>query len=337
MVKSNFLELTSDANIISQKFGDLLIHDEYVITGGSGMLGTYFYNLISRLSNFAKSNKRIFVLSRNAAELNHISSHFRDLRFLNYHEFEKLKPHGSRHFIHCASPSRSLSTSSIFPGLFDTNIEFLYKILSEKLTSQDFFTFLSSGEVYGSNSIVPLKENEVGPVNHLDLQASYGEAKRFAEVILFQLSDLMNLNTSAIRTFHTFGPGIDLSDTRIFSYVFQQLSKGETISLNSNGEARRSFLYSGDLLSAILIAAKQKGFHVFNVAANSDLSISDFTSLAVKCLSPDGAVKVILNGNNSGTHINYGLADTCAIKGLGWEPIFDLEYAFKATFASLKY
>ena len=241
------------------------------------------------------------------------------------------------HIIHAASPASFSSISKDVASIIESNV-----LLTERLTSilernGGKITFFSSGEVYGTSPKLPTKESDYAGFDHLLPFGIYPEVKKFAELKLRIWHEKTGIPVSILRIFHTFGPGIVESDTRVFSSVIYDLVNNRDIALNSSGEAQRSFLYTSDLAKAINILEPQAGFEVFNVAGDQEISILEFARLVSshntmsKVTFPSQSTEVSSIQNP----IMRGLADTTKLKNLGWKPTTSMEQAITNTIESL--
>ena len=88
--------------------------------------------------------------------------------------------------------------------------------------------FFSSGEVYGSteDNYTSIKEFDYGYLDPLKIRSCYGESKRMGENICVAYSHQYKINCSIVRPFHTYGPGLNLNDGRVFGmFLSQALNK----------------------------------------------------------------------------------------------------------------
>jgi len=205
-------------------------------------------------------------------------------------------------------------------------------------TSGGTFTFFSSGEVYGPNPPLPTSELDFSPFNHLDIKGVYGEAKKIAELILFMKSLQNEFQFNALRIFHTFGPGINLNDPRIFGTLLNSLYNKIPITLRSDGSSKRTFMYTGDLLQAILITCNRSKSSVLNVGGTEEISILDLATKVSNLTKPKLEIvfskeKIDFQSNFS---IKRGMADTTELSKLGWKNIFSVEEAFSRTLRGLQ-
>jgi dTDP-glucose 4,6-dehydratase len=240
--------------------------------------------------------------------------------------------------IHAASPSNTKSLKDDPTNLLECNLIQVLDFSKIFATSGGTFTFFSSGEVYGTNPPLPTSELDFSPFNHLDIKGVYGEAKKIAELILFMKSLQNEFQFNALRIFHTFGPGINLNDPRIFGTLLKSLYYRMPISLRSDGSSKRTFMYTADLLQAILVSCNRAQSSVLNVGGLEEISILDLATKVSNLSNPKLEIifsKEIID-SQSNFSIKRGLADTSQLSKLGWKNLFSVEEAFNRTLRSLQ-
>jgi len=332
--------IVSDAEILSTELdAKILQFEKVVILGCSGMLGSYFSNVISHYYSKRNSSRRPFVfgVSRNLSKrCGAIQENFPGVfKQIVYSELpELLRKAGNALVIHCASPSSIQEIDADPIGAVFTNLEVTSTVARHLSNSGGHITFLSTGEVYGDSAPTPTREIDYSVFNHLSARGAYPELKKSAEVILDSYSRAYpEITATSLRVFHTFGPGLRIDDPRIFGIVCKAIIEKAEINLNSDGSTVRTFMYSRDLLSAILKTIGIPKFEAYNAAGNDSMSILDFCNLSLK----HGVPKVNLNFSLDSVprNLQVGLADTSKLRALGWQPAVSTPEALERTFRSL--
>ena len=121
----------------------------------------------------------------------------------------------------------------------------------------------------------------------------------------------------------TFGSGINYNDTRIFAYFARCVIEKQDIVLKTKGATERSYLYTTDAVTAILmVLLKGKNGQAYNAA--DEKTYCSIAEMAEK-VAEDGGIKVryelqdeMLNGFPQTLYMDL---DTTLLKKLGWEPI----------------
>lgn len=198
------------------------------------------------------------------------------------------------------------------------------------------FLFFSSGEVYGEiNDNTPeLTEDYAGKIDVTNVRSCYGESKRMGENMCVCYSQQYNLPVNMIRLSHTYGPGVELNDGRCFGDFICDVLNNRNIILNSDGCAKRSFLYITDMLTAmfkVLFYGKNK--NAYNIASDKETSILELAETIIS-LCPEKHLKVEFKKDvfcsgyikSSSSRSNFNIDK---IKSLNWKPKIDLKTGFK--------
>lgn len=316
-------------------FGNILI------TGANGMLASYIaesFLILKSKNKFQIEN--IYLVGRK------LSSNL--YRLLNASTFapifvplESLGNFLSENqidtFIHAASPSSFDRATENFKSLFETNLKMTELLLEQIHSSSTRFYFFSSGDVYGSIPKFPTSEKDFSACDPTELRNLYGEFKRCAESLMKIYSETVKAKYISFRIYHTFGPGVNLEDGRIFSAILKSLKQQTKFRWNSNGKARRNFLYSKDLFSAILCTSDVSGFNAYNVAGVRSISILEFVSKAAEIGDSELFPQPEPDDPNSVSHIQVGDADTSKLKSLKWFQTVDEKQALIRTLNSLEF
>lgn len=144
--------------------------------------------------------------------------------------------------------------------------------------------FVSSSEVYGAVAgDVTLAETDLGTLDPATVRACYAESKRLGETLCVAWHQQHRIPTYIVRPFHTYGPGLQADDGRVFAdFVFNVL-RGENIVMKSDGAARRAFCYASDAVAGFftVLLKGQAGvpYNVANPAA--ELSVMELAELMV--------------------------------------------------------
>jgi nucleoside-diphosphate-sugar epimerase len=136
-----------------------------------------------------------------------------------------------------------------------------------------------------------------------------------------------------LRLSHTYGPGIELNDGRVFADFVKNIVQNEDIILTSDGKSKRSFVYITDMILAlfrVLFYGENK--QAYNVAADSETEILELAKILC-ALYPDKKLDIKLKNVETPRYIRSSLtgASLCSdkIKKLGWRQKIKIEEGFK--------
>jgi dTDP-glucose 4,6-dehydratase len=313
--------------------------DNIVVTGSSGMLGQYHVELFAEISRKLSNNVTIHAFSREPTPyLIALSKYYPEsIRIQNYEDpFSSIARNGRTHVVHAASPASPESYVGNLQSLVFTNLVLSMDLNKSFSFGNNHLTLFSSGEVYGPAPTVPTSETSFDAFDHLGARGAYPELKRTAELIFLGEKGIDSTSASALRIFHTFGPGVNLQQTRIFSTVLKSLLDSMPIELHSDGSAKRSFMYAGDLAHAVMQLSNMGTSGAFNVGGRDEISILEFSQLASKLVEGTEVSTLVSNQNNiPQATATRGLANTERLNALGWHTLFTTEDALEKTLTSL--
>ena len=189
--------------------------------------------------------------------------------------------------------------------------------------------FCSTGSVYGEPEVFPTPEDAPFPVQTSLYAASKlaGEGLIEAYSAGYGFTGLICRFVSVLGERYTHGHVID----------FYRALKRDPARLRvlGDGHQEKSYLYVGDCISAILIAAKrhhdEPGAHVYNLGTEETVTVDDSVRIITEQLSL--SPEVVRTGGKRGWTGDSPLIhlDTARIRALGWRPTLTIEQAIVRT------
>lgn len=334
--------LKEDAvNIVSntQINWDKLINKTVMITGASGMVGSYFMRVLACLNEEKNANIHIVAVVRNA---NKITEEFRNDKHVEIISHDVTKPMDYQgdidYIIHAASPASPLIMKEKPVETVAANaLGTFYTLQLAQEKKVDKYAFISSREIYGQPYPGQefFKEDTYGFVDPLDARSCYPEGKKVAETMCASYREEYGLDAVSIRLAHTYGPGMSIFDGRVQADFLKNVVFNEDIVLKSEGLPVRTYTYIADAILGmfyILLNGKSK---VYNVGdENAKTSIRELAELLVR-IAPKDDLKLIFDipvGGLKGTApFTTGILDSGKLRELGWKPQYTLETGFKRT------
>ena len=318
-----------------------------LITGANGFLAAYCVKTLLFLNDEKRfAPIKVLALVRNKVNADNRFKHFNernDFEIIVQDVSEKLKIEEKIDVIIHAASQASPKYYGIDPvGTLAANTIGTFNLLTfAKEKNVGTFLFFSSGEVYGQVDMqnVPTQENQYGFIDISDVRSCYSESKRMGEVMCVSFFKQHHLNTKIVRPFHTYGPGIDLKDGRVYADFISNIVLNEDIILKSKGEAKRAFCYISDatigFFTALLNGESGEAYNIGN--PSQEISIYD---LAIKLtnLFPDKKLKTQIIQQNNLNYLTSPISRNSPsiekANALGWYPSVSIEEGFYRTIKS---
>jgi dTDP-glucose 4,6-dehydratase len=183
--------------------------------------------------------------------------------------------------------------------------------------------FVSSSEVYGAvGGDGTLDEDHYGEVDPASLRACYAESKRMGETMCVAWQHQHGVPAYIVRPFHTYGPGLQADDGRVFADFAFNVVRGENIAMNSDGSARRAYCYASDAVAGFFtVLLRGRAAQPYNVANPAgELSVRQLAELLVG-LVPEKRLQVEFRAPATGylpSSYSRLLPDVSRLTELGW-------------------
>ena len=118
------------------------------------------------------------------------------------------------------------------------------------------FAFFSSSEIYGDPdpAHVPTMESYRGYVSSMGPRACYDESKRVGETLCHIYHDSFDVETTCIRPFNVFGPGMRETDYRVLPNFASAIKAGRPLRVYGTGKQTRTYCYVTDAMTGFLLA-----------------------------------------------------------------------------------
>jgi nucleoside-diphosphate-sugar epimerase len=321
-----------------------------VVTGAGGFLPAYMMEVLAAL-NSRGANIRMVGLVRNLekarARLGHLSS--MGIELMQQDIAKPLRPDVPKaDFIVQAASQASPRFYGADPvGTIEANTTGTQQMLRHaKRSDCRSFLFFSSGEVYGIplDNSNRLAEADYGYLDPATVRACYAESKRLGETLCVSWHHQFGVPARIVRPFHTYGPGMDLNDGRVFADFVADILAGRNITLKSDGLAVRPFCYLADatvgFFTALLKGEAGKAYNVGN--PNAEISIKDLAYLLVGLFPEMGLCVNHLSqeppaGGYLQSQVSRSTPDIQRMIALGWEPTIGLAEGFKRTVSAMSW
>ena len=315
---------------------DRLAGKRVLITGASGFLGAYCVEALAHLNERGLTPKlHLLLLARDAAKLARRFPHLRDRADVTpiIQDVSDPLPGALRaeYAIHAASPASPRKYLKDPVGTVNANTQGTREVLEvARRSSSEGVLYLSSGAVYGRSTDESglITEGDYGSLDPLDARACYAEGKRIGETLCASYHRQYGVPAKVARISHTYGPGVDLDDGRVFADFVADVIAHRDIRLDSAGLDRRPFCYVADATIAfLLILLLGSSGEAYNVGMDSELSVRELAELLVG-LFPERHLSLHLPAqaqtqSSSSDRLGVraaGVFDLSKIARLGWRP-----------------
>lgn len=284
-----------------------------LITGASGMLARYLVQTFVYANRHLLSKPaHLFLVTRHQPKT---TNEHPWLHTLVQDVSQPIPVKNMHYIVHAASQAAPKIYAQRKMDTINANILGLYHALHTVGKNPQGIVFFSSAEVYGNQTgHAPLDEKMTGCIDHLSPRSCYVEAKRMAETMCMNAFLEKHLPINIARIFHTFGPGMNLKDGRVFSDFFANGLRGENIEISGNVNLKRSFLYISDatIMFIKLLTGKKFG-EVFNIAnPKNTASVGEFAQLVCNAWNAhrkDRRLRVIIEKKDQ-THFQGAALNT---------------------------
>ncbi len=312
-----------------------------LISGANGFLPHYLVETLFHLNDVKQLNIKILALVRNKEKSEQRFSHRKgrkDIEFIVQDICDPITYEGSVDYvIHAASQASPLYYSKDPIGTQNANTigtTNLLKLASKKQTKS--FLFFSSGEVYGAPQAhqIPTKETDYGYLDPMLLRSCYGESKRMGENICVCWWHQYQVPVKIVRPFHTYGPGLDLNDGRVFADFVADVVNNKDIIMKSDGSDVRAFCYIADATIGFFnVLLNGENGEAYNVGSDKETSIKELAYILTGLFSEKN-LKVVMNESGASkdyvrSTIRKSCADISKIKQLHWQPVYNVEDGFR--------
>lgn len=337
IIDEDVTQIIEDNNKLQQ-----LDNCTFMITGASGMVGSYFVYTLMKLNEDYGRNITIVPLVRNINKLNkevlsksYVHPIIQDVSNPINLDFNV------DYIVHAASPAspKIMKEKPLETNFANTlGTANTIKLALEKNVKA--YAYISSREIYGQ----PMEGQEfftedglLGQVDPLVPRNGYAEGKKAAENMCSSAHAEYGLNSKIIRLAHTYGPGMTIDDGRVQADFLRNVVSNEDIVLHSDGSSIRTYTYISDAVSAMFNIILNGNDIVYNVANEKDKTSVRQLAETLVSIYPERNLKLVFDipqGNvNQGTAaFTLGILSTEKIRNeLLWNSKYDIFHGFART------
>ena len=336
IIREDCLQIIHDNEV------EKLRNKTFLITGASGMIGSYIANTLKVLNEVYGMNIHIILSVRNKSKLSEELLNDSHVTVIVQDVTSSFNIEGDIDYIvHAASPA-SPKIMKDYP--FETNAANTIGTYNTLLLAREkkaTYLFVSSREIYGepSDEVSVFKEDGLlGQVNPLIPRNGYAEGKKAAENMCVSMHEEYGINTKIVRLAHTYGPGMSITDGRVQADFLNNVIHDEDIIMKSEGTQVRTYTYISDAVNGIFKVLLSSNDLVYNISDDKEITIKE---LALVLVSLSEHSKLVMQ-------IDESLAKGCAsfkrgilsnekiTRELNWHPKYNVYDGFQRTIEYLK-
>lgn len=292
------------------------------IVGGAGFIGSHFADAllgqartscVTLFDNFSSGSYRHFQQHIEDARLRVIRGDAGDLCALT----DAVRGHDT--VIHLAS------NPDIARAVTEPEIDFYQGTLltqnvveAVRRAGVPRLLYASGSGVYGERGETLLAEDSAP----LQPVSTYGASKLAGEALIASYCAMFGLTACVFRLANVVGG----RQTHGVGFDFLRRLREDPMRLRilGNGRQSKSYVHVQDVVSAVLLANAQveSGFHVWNVATEEAVSVTEIAEMAAECLGIDPLPEWEYTGGDRGWKGDVPVVrlDASRMRGLGWRP-----------------
>lgn len=337
--------IDGDAEQIIQDNNGLneLYDKSIMITGASGMIGSYFVYTLMKLNECYGADIKIIPLVRNIDKLNSQVRNNDNVHPIVQDVTDNIYYDGDiDYIIHAASPaSPKIMKEKPVETNFANTIGTANTLLLAKDKNVEGYLFISSREIYGKplDNQEYFTEDSFGHIDQLVPRNAYAEGKKAAENMCVGFNQEYGVNTKIVRLAHTYGPGMSIHDGRVQADFLKNLVNGENIVLKSDGSSIRTYTYIADAVNAMFKILLKSNEMVYNVSdERNEVSIRQLAEIIADI--PSEKLELIFDIEDDEGQgyapFKFGMLSSQKIRDeLNWQAKYSVKEGFKRTYEYL--
>ncbi len=319
----------------------MLKNKTILISGGTGLIGSYFVDLVMYRNIKFDNSIKVIVLGRNIEKAKSRFENYFKSEFFKFYECDINDSinvsEECDYVIHAASNTHPIAYATDPVGTITANILGTKNLLDFAVNQKNCkFVFLSSVEIYGENKgdVDKFIEDYCGYINCNTLRAGYPESKRTGEALCQAYIKKYGLKIVIPRLSRVYGPTMLESDSKAIAQFIHKAVNREDIVLKSDGEQLFSYAYVGDAVMGILYCMLYgENGGAYNIADyNSEIRLKDLA----KILADLSQTKVIFDVPDAVEKSGYSMATKAVMNNdkvtkLGWKAKTNMRDGLKNT------
>lgn len=312
---------------------------QLLITGGTGFVGTWLLETIGWLNDRWEHPCIVYVPTRNlqafAIKAPHLATRS-DIFFLqgDISSFE-YPDHACDFIIHAAAPAEPQIVNRNPLDVAETIVNGTRRVLELAFRKQvESCLYISSGAVYGSqpSNLERVSEDYLGAPDITNPRSTYGEAKRYGEVLCALYFQERTVPVRIARPFTFVGCYQNLDSGFAVTDFIKNSQYGLPLEIQGDGTTVRSYCYGADLTIALLkILLGGSAGRAYNVGSEDGISIRELAQRIITITGAPVEIKVMLPTQAGCSPTRY-VPDISRLRTeLDYEPQYSLDESLKRT------
>lgn len=314
-----------------------------VLSGATGLIGSFFVDVIMYRNKIYNMACQLYAIARDEKKAKERFLYCWDDTCFHFEKRDMNRPifleniKNGCFILHMASNTHPVAYATDPIGTITTNIIGLKNMLDFSVQHKaERVVFLSSNEIYGENYGDTEKFNEryCGYIDCNTMRAGYPESKRCGEALCQAYIAQKDLDIVIPRLTRSYGPTMQMTDTKAISQFIRRAVANQDIILKSNGTQYYSYINIVDAVAGILtILFHGKCGEAYNIADDaSDITLKELAetiaSYAGKNVIYEIPDKVESAGYSRATKARL---DSGKLKEIGWKAKYDIRTGLKRT------
>lgn len=312
-----------------------------LITGATGLIGTYVVLTLFELNRLYQLGIKIYLNSRDRqriiARFGPIENKYANL-IIQDATVPFVIPEKLDYIIHAAALVNNAMPYEKPASVLWENILGVRNILACAKEHGANLLFLSSTVIYGSQGDrgVIVEADDYRLQIPLRTEESYLFSKLVGELLCRDYEKEYGVKTAIARLSYVDGPGERLGDGRCFADFIQCVLDGRTIEVKSDGKNIRSYCYISDAVKALFTILLKGGCDTYHISNERNrTSIKELAMLFAQYLPDCVSPQVKLSCTDERQNVRHGTAShqysTEKLQRLGWFPNVGLEECIRRT------
>ena len=319
-----------------------------LISGATGLVGSFLVDVIMYMNRKQNLNCTIYVLGRSIERAKSRFGYCFDSELFHFISYDINQPFVRNdisdvdYVLHLASNTHPVAYATDPIGTIATNIigtknmlDFAYEHHAKRCA------FSSSNEVYGENrgDVEKFDEHYCGYIDCNSLRAGYPESKRCGEALCQAYISQKDMDIVVPRLTRSYGPTMQMSDTKAVSQFLKKAIAGEDIILKSKGTQYYSYTYMADavcgLLYVLLLGEKGEAYNIAD--ESSDIMLKDLAAIIANTVGRKVVFEIPDAIESAGfSKATKARLDSMKLNKLGWKAGYNIEQGVKRTITMLQ-